>query len=157
MSKHGQRRSQGAPLRDALDTLERCCETPVVPGELVSWLECVETALAELDASLRLQLGNRHRGQFEQIVRDDTSLQRPVEQLQREDREVAQDFDALRTRVGALTERAAAIEPDEASMSEEVDRFARDALWFVIRVRRQDTAIQTWLGEAVRRERGAGD
>lgn len=147
----------GATLRESLDALERCCGTPVVPGELVIWLETVEGALAELEASLRHQLVERHRGQFEQIVRDDPSLQRPVDQMQREDHELAQAFESLQRRAAALTERTAAVEPDEAVMRDEVDAFARDGLWFVIRVRKQDTAIRTWLGEALRREHGAGD
>lgn len=149
--------SRGVTLRDGLDALERCCATPVVPGELVTWLETVEAELTDLETSLRRQIGSRHRGQFEQIVREDTSLQRPVDHLQREDLDLAESFDSLKRRATTLVERASAIEPDEAAMSEDIDRFAHDALWFVIRVRKQDTAIRTWLGEAVRRERGAGD
>jgi hypothetical protein len=158
MTEHGGRlANRGATLRAALDTLERCCATPVVPGELVTWLETIETAFAELESSLRQQIDRRHRAQFEQIMRDDPALQRPVEQLKREDGELAQVFEHLKQRATALAERAAALEPDEGSMSEEVDRFSRDGAWFVIRVRKQDTAIRTWLGEAVRREHGAGD
>jgi hypothetical protein len=157
MRGHGGRgANRDATLRDALDTLERCCGTPVVPGELVTWLESVEAAFTELEASLRQQSG-RHSEQLNQIMRDDTSLQRQVDHLKREDHELSDMFGALKARATAFAERAAAIEPDEASMSEEVESFARDGAWFVIRVRKQDTAIRTWFGEAVRRERGAGD
>jgi hypothetical protein len=158
MTKHEDRGgARDGTLSEALDVLERCCGTPVVPGELLSWLEAVETAFADLETSLRRQVGSRHRAQFEQIVRDDTSLQRPVDRLEHEDGELVRTFESLRARAAALAERTAAAEPDEASMSEEVYRFARDGLWFVISVRKQDTAIRTWQGEALRREHGAGD
>jgi hypothetical protein len=42
-------------------------------------------------------------------------------------------------------------------MSQEWNRFVDEGLWLVIRLRKQETSIRTWLAEAAYRDRGTGD
>jgi hypothetical protein len=103
------------------------------------------------------QIARQHGPQFEEIVQESPALQRSVEQLEREDGEVAAAYESLRAKVAKLTAKAAKVEPDEALMSQEAARFADEGVWFVVRVRKQDAAIRTWLGEALNRETPASD
>jgi hypothetical protein len=144
-------------LRPALDKLEAALETPFVPGELETWFDAVASVLADLGPILRSQIARQHGAQFEQIVQESPALQRSVEQLQREDGEVVAAYESLTARVAALAKKAATVEPDEGLMSQEAAHFADDGVWFVVRVRKQDAAIRTWLGEAMNRETPAGD
>ena len=144
-------------LRPALDRLEASLETPFIPGELEAWFDAVASAVADLGPILHGQITLQHGAQFEQIVQESPALQRSVEQLEREDGEVAAAYQALKSRVAELAAKAATVEPDEALMSQEAARFADEGVWFVVRVRKQDAAIRTWLGEALNRETPAGD
>ena len=140
-----------------LAELETCLGTPLVPGELVTWFDTVATALADLQPILRRQTTERHRLQFDQIMREDPALQRSVEHLRADDEALMDLLQSLQSQAVGFAAKAAAIEPDEALMGQEWTRFVDEGLWFVIRVRKQDTAIHTWLGEALNRERGTGD
>jgi hypothetical protein len=146
-----------AILLKELARLESCLATPVVPGELVTWFSAVEETFADLKPLLRRQTGERHRAQYEQIVRDDPALQRSVEHLKEEDDVLIEILERLESEASGFVAKATEIEPDESLMRQEWERFVDEGLWFVIRVRKQDTAIRTWLGEAMNRERGAGD
>lgn len=144
-------------LRDYLAELEACLGTPVVPGNLAPWLEAVEAALGELEPILRHQISHGHRVALSQIERGDSGSPRSVEHLKREDQELLTTFTSLQTEAARLSAVVAEIEPDEAVVSDDVARIVSLGLWFVIRVRKQDVAIRTWLGEAIYRESGTGD
>jgi hypothetical protein len=146
-----------ATLLKELARLESCLATPLVPGELVTWFSAVEETFADLKPLLRRQTRERHRTQYEQIMRDDPALQRSVEHLKEEDDVLVDMLERLESAASDFVAKAADIEPDEGLMRPEWERFVDEGLWFVIRVRKQDTAIRTWLGEAMNRERGTGD
>ena len=157
MNPHEDHEGSRATLRPALDRLEACLETPFVPGELEVWFDAVASALAELGPILRRQISRQHRVQFRQIVREAPALHRSVEQLERQDGDVVETYEGLTSRAARLAAETVAAEPDEALVVQEAARFADEGLWFVVRVRKQETAIRTWFGEALNRETPAGD
>jgi hypothetical protein len=158
MAIHGARHEPGErALRDYLAELEACFGTPVIPGSLAPWLEAIEAALGELEPVLRHQVNHGHRAQLSLIERAEAGSPRSVDHLKREDQELLAAFVSLKAEAARLSALATDVEPDEAVMNDDVARFASAGLWFVIRVRRQNTAIRTWLGESFNRESGAGD
>jgi septal ring factor EnvC (AmiA/AmiB activator) len=146
-----------ARFASQLTELETSLGTPLVPGELVTWFETVATVLAELQPSLHRRTTGGHLAQFDQIMRDDPALQRSVEQLRAEDEALNDALQSFKASADRLAAKAAEIEPDEDVMSQEWNRFVEEGLWLVIRLRKQETAIRTWLSEAAYRDRGTGD
>ena len=149
--------SADAELARQLADLEACLGTPLVPGELVTWFENAAALLGTLQPLVRRRATDGHLAKFAQIVREDPALQRSVERLGAEDEALGRTLYALKTRADRFAAKAAAIEPDEALMTQEWTRFVDEGLWFVVGLRKQETAIRTWLGEAQNRVRGAGD
>ena len=146
-----------ASRRAVLEQLEACLETPFVPGELETWLDAVVAALGELGPTLHDRIKRRHRLEFEQIAREAPALQRAVEQLSREDGEIAEIHNSLTSRAVQLAAKAASAGVDEGLVGPDAARFVDDGLWFVVRVRKQDMAIRTWLAESINRETPAAD
>jgi hypothetical protein len=82
---------------------------------------------------------------------------RHVDELQAEDGRIAESFRALEERLPVLRQLAERVEPDEKRASTAVSEFAENALQFVMQVRKQELAFQTWLMEAFTRDRGVVD
>jgi hypothetical protein len=144
-------------FRDALERLETCAGAPVIEGEMPDWLECVDKAMGDLKPRLEQQLGEVHRAELSQIRREDQEMFRHVDDLQAEDQRIAESFRALQERLPILRQLAARVEPDEKRAGKSVEEFADNALQFVMRIRKQETAFQTWLMEAFTRDRGVVD
>ncbi len=145
------------PLRDALAALEAALETPLVPGDLVAWVTPIQQGFAPVGVYLRRQIERVHTHQFDRIKHEDLGLASRVEQLAEEDRELLQilaDLSQLSERLSAVS---TAVEPDEAAIEPELQRLVDEGLAFVIRVRKQESAIATWLVESLDRDRGDVD
>lgn len=148
---------QEADLREALETWELTLETPVVPGELRYWSDAVYEGFQKVECALRPKLDQVHRDQFKKIRKEDLALAKRVEQLQADDDEIRKQLAYVSERIEALRRKAPTAEPDELKAKKEHDGLADDALGLVIRIRKQETAIGTWLTEAFSRDRGDVD
>jgi hypothetical protein len=144
-------------LRQALRQLELSLETPVVAGELPDWATAVQDSLACVGVLLTRQIEILHADEFAEIVEEDSGLLTRVDRLTKEDGQVAEQFAELSQRAARLTESAWGVEPDEGQLRPDVERLVDSGLSFVTRVRKQETAITTWLLEAFDRDRGTVD
>ena len=80
-----------------------------------------------------------------------------VAQLQAEDVEILKSYDEFEARVRRLQERAGVAGAREDKFDEEIRSIVDEGLALVIRVRKQERALSTWLAEAFHRDTGVGD
>ena len=144
-------------FKQLLASLETTLETPVVPGELTLWAEQVVQAARAFRAPLGERIEREHTARFTEICIEDPALIRRTEQLRDEDREILQAYDQFTVQSDELIRRAREAEPDEAACANLTDRLTRTGLDLVIRIRKQELAIVTWLEEASVRDRGVKD
>ena len=141
-------------LEELLQKLERQLETPIIPGELRSWLEAVEQCCHEVCPILRQHINEVHPQEYKLIKRDADNLLRRVEQMKKEDSDILTELAMQERAVANLHQLAARAEPNELKAEEHVKNFVRDALMFIIRIRTQERAIETWVQEAEFRDNG---
>jgi hypothetical protein len=66
---------------------------------------------------------------------------------------IANWLDFLKARVSAGDNEGGC----EAGLKEELDRFVTESLALVVRIRKQELAVRTWVVEAFTRDRGDAD
>ena len=150
-------RTQTQEFPAALARLEKCLETPVVPGELDLWAHETQRAADQVAALLEVQLHDRHPEVFAEIEQQDSDLMTRVEELRQGDQQSCELLHAFQERLNHLVARADRIEPDEKRGADDQAAIVESGLKFVIQARTQETALETWLMEAVARDRGTGD
>ncbi len=144
-------------LLDALAKLEFCLESPVVPGEMDDWTSMVQESFAEVEPLLKETVEKEHPKKLKQISQDDPGLHRRVTQLKEQDQESMSQVKQIRTQLDQIANKAEIIEPDEARLEDRLQEFIDKALEFILHVRKQEVAIDTWLLEALERDRGVVD
>jgi hypothetical protein len=91
------------------------------------------------------------------MAEEDLELLPQIERLKAEDEAIERE----RERIGNMVERDAQhvpkLEPDEAKAQKHVQNLIDEGLAFVMRVRKQEVALETWLVEAFNRDRGTAD
>jgi hypothetical protein len=148
---------QEQALRDALTALETALDTPIISGELKDWVESVRKTLDAAAAALLAQFHQGHRQQFANILQQDLEMARQVEQLKEEDQAILQQMTELGRELDGLAAVAGAVGRHESQAQAYESQVVQAGLMFIARVRKQETAITTWLMEAFQRDRGTGD
>lgn len=87
----------------------------------------------------------------------DQEMFKRVELLRQEDQAIAAELDGLGELIERLRLKTPVAEPNEARTDKEREALAERGLAFVMRLRKQEVAIDTWFGEAFNRDRGSGD
>ena len=144
-------------LKVVLAAFETSLATPVVSGELTEWLDAVKQSWTEASEKIRYQAKHEHSRQFEQIAKADPELLPRVEQLQAEDTVIERDLETLSQIILSTSAHVPKLEPDEEKALHHIKRLVDEGMAFILRVRKQEVAIQTWFVEAFNRDRGAGD
>ena len=146
-----------AALFEALAEFEKSLETPVVPGELTSWVDQARDALSRVHRELDEHAAANHTEIFDDIVRQDPSLYDRVDQMREEDRQLIVRLQEFEQRLAGLSQAAFEAEPDEGQLSDRIDAAVHHGLKFVIDARKLEHALTTWYLEAFERDRGLGD
>ncbi len=179
-------KTQHEQLQGELAELEERLGSPVMPGELESWLEEVRTCWQSLWPQLQMQTQYIHAKEFAQIAEEDPELSARVREMREEDTaimalcdQVADQLTWIEDRLEkGITESTLLNEPSPDSNSKDVDPTERDfhnegameadlkqdleqfvtaGLALVTRIRKQEITIRTWLVEAYTRDRGVMD
>ncbi len=146
------------PFLKALEDVETSLETPVMSGELISWVTTVTRTWERLGVLMRDDLQREHAALYATIAREDPELSSRVEKLRKTDEQLAIfDFGNVQSSLTQLFDRAESVEQDESKASLLRADAVKLALAFVIGVRTQETAIASWFGEAFNRDSGFGD
>jgi outer membrane murein-binding lipoprotein Lpp len=144
-------------LNEALTRLETALLTPVVSGELASWVRNAQQAAGELGAQLNSYLGSTQRRQYRQIAASDPELLARVQQLASEDQELLVDYTELATSLENLAQMVSAAKKHESRAEEQRSDLEKKGTAFILRIRKHQVATDTWLSEAVYRDRGVAD
>jgi uncharacterized protein (DUF3084 family) len=146
-----------AELNQALTKLETALLTPVVSGELESWVRGAEEATLELSQRLPTYLKSVLHPQYAEIAKSDTELLTRVQQLIAEDQNLILQQDTFRARMSDFAKRASQIKKDEAQVTTERTKLEQEGLALILGIKRQRAAADTWLAEANYRDRGPVD
>lgn len=152
-----QLQEQEAAFKQSLAAFEKCINTPFIPGELLAWMRAVSQAFARLVELMIGQTEQMHKEEFRDIAREDPGLLKRVEEMRKEDGEIAKESERLASAIATLKPRIEQAGADEVVLREELNQFVADAQQFVARVRKQEVTIRTWWVESFTRDRGTVD
>ena len=144
-------------LKSSLERFENCLITPVMSGELISWVDETKTAWTEAFAQVRQHVSEFHPRQYKQISKEDPELLPKTEKLQAEDALIEDDAEEFERLLHRFAEHAPKFEPDEEKIATHMKSLIDDGIEFITRVRKQEAAVQTWFVEAFTRDRGVAD
>jgi hypothetical protein len=144
-------------LKAALTVFETSLLTPTISGELSSWLEQVQKTWEEASAQVHYHLKHLHPRQYEEISKQDPELLPRVDQLRSEDGAIEEQRAQLSRSIGRVGQEAPKLEPDEEKAQKYTKSIVDAGTAFLIQVRKQEVAVQTWYVEAFARDRGAVD
>lgn len=144
-------------LNESLSRLETALLTPVVSGELQSWATAAAQAAAELDRRLPQFLKTVLHRQVAEIAKSDAELLSRVEQLVATDENLLLEQAALSRKLSDFAKRAAGIKKDEKKVDPERERLEQEGIALLLRIKKQRAAADTWLAEALYRDRGPVD
>jgi hypothetical protein len=145
------------PLRESLDKLEVALTTPIIAGELADWLLELRTLWEDASAQLHAALERDHPRQHQQISKEDQEMFATVEKLQAEDAAIAEESECFGRLLARVAEHAPKFERDEEKIRSHTDALLNTGLALVVRIKKQEVALQTWFIESFTRDRGTGD
>lgn len=155
-----------ARFREELAALEKAAETPVVSGELETWLESVATALSVAAPAFSRRAADVYAVMFEQMIEADDAMLPRVQSLQQEQAALEQQFERLQHALHQMhvpllrpadADAAAAGSEGETRAALARPNFAEDVVSLAVRVRKFATELETWHRESLLRDRGVVD
>ena len=144
-------------LKPALADFETSLVTPIISGELATWAKEVQKTWSEASAQIHYHLKHLHPRQYGEISQQDPELLPRIELLQAEDEAIEQQREQLAQAISRVTQHMPKFEPDEEKAQKHTKILVDDGTAFLVRVRKQEAAVQTWYVEAFNRDRGAVD
>jgi len=144
-------------LDDSLARLEACLETPVVSGELEAWAAAIDEALEPVRSALQQVIQQSHPDQFQTIRKENQDLMHQVERLREEDTQLLAAYDEFANHVSQFREGAEEVESHESKLDPAEEVLVKAGIGFIVRVRKQQQALKTWLIEALERDTGIAD
>ena len=144
-------------VNEAMTKLETALLTPLVSGELESWVQDVRAAGVELGPALREFLETVLHAQYVQIAKTDEELLSRVEQMIEEDKNLLGEYDGFLVEVETLAARVPSVEKDELKVTDRRAHLETRGNALILRIRKQRAVASTWLSEAFYRDRGPVD
>ena len=141
-------------LKTSLAAFETSLSTPIVSGELAAWVGEVEKAWEEASAQIHDCVTRLHPRQYDEIAKADPELMPRIEVLKAEDEAIEQEREHIHQMVERDAQHVPKLEPDEGKAQKHVQSLIDKGLAFLMRVRKQEVAVETWLVEAFNRDRG---
>lgn len=144
-------------LKDAISRLENALLTPVIAGELVSWVTTVQDAADDLEEGFRNYADKVLHPQYKEIASADNELLFRVQQMKEEEVNLLAKHEEFRRNLHLLAQRAPQVWEDEAKVADERAQVEKQGMKLMTELKRQQLAATTWLSEAVYRDRGPVD
>lgn len=145
------------PLDEAITSFEQTALSPVVAGELSNWAKAALQSVEQLEHVLVQDVKAQHESIFGTISDTDAEMLTRVQKLQAEDDGI---FHCVREthEIGrTLQSVGATVEPDEEKAANIVKAFVKSAELLIIRLKKQELAVNLWLQESMTRDRGVKD
>ena len=144
-------------LKAVLTAFETSLLTPTVSGELATWLEEVQKTWEEASTQVHYHIKHLHPRQYDEISKQDPELLPRIDQLRAEDEAIEQQRALLAQAIGRVGQHVPKMEPDEEKAAKYTKAMIDSGTAFLIQVRKQEAAVQTWYVEAFNRDGGAVD
>ncbi|MDX1945051.1 MAG: hypothetical protein SFU86_06560 [Pirellulaceae bacterium] len=144
-------------LQQTMTRLEQALLAPVVGGELQQWIGNVQLAAATFATDWTRYLCTVLHQEYAQIAGTDPELLGVVQQMMRVDRQLLEDFARFQEDLHKLCCRAQRVEKHESKVAEQRQALEETGLRLIVSIKRQQAAADTWLAEALYRDRGVGD
>lgn len=146
-----------SPLEGALRRLEIALETPVIPGEMADWCMEAVKACREVGGEFDVTVEGRHKGLLQEMMNYDPEQAPRIQQLKETDEELRERTNKFEHRLCKLCNATELAGADEVRVLDQVEETIKIGLELVIDFRKQELAISTWHGEALKRDRGVAD
>lgn len=143
-------------LKAAIDKMETALLTPVLAGELVSWITQVQDSADDIDELLQPCLERIH-SDFTEIAKSDNELLSRVEQMVGDEKELLKLHEEFRRDLQLLATKAPKVNSDEAKVADERLKVEQQGTHLLTELKRLQAKASTWLQEAVYRDRGPVD
>ena len=144
-------------LSDGMAKLETALLTPVVSGELNSWVKNAQQAADNFGSQLGQYIDRVLHKEFNEIAKSDSELLERVQSMYKEEKALVAEHVKFREDLASLVTRSDGEKRDELKMAEQVDRVEKRGHELILSVKRLQVAASTWLTEAVYRDRGPVD
>ena len=144
-------------LEETLSKVEMALLSPVVSGELKSWIANVQQAGATFAVDWTGYLNTLLHVQYAEIGENDPELLPVVQKMIETERRLLEDLARFHERLHELAKRAADVKWQESKLAAEQQKVADAGLALILEVKKQRAAAATWLAEAVYRDRGSVD
>ncbi len=149
--------SCGTSLAEGLVHVEQQLQIPHIAGDLAAWAEGVVHALEAIERPLQDVVDKENPQSYLEIVKAKRTMAAQVDKLREEDQAIVASFPGLMREAEQLASSVREISQAEHQFHATREHLVQRGLAFVLRVRRQRVATETWFGEAMQRVEGGGD
>jgi hypothetical protein len=146
-----------AALADSLGKLETALLTPVISGELASWVRASQQPAQQAQQDLQKYVAAVLHQEYNEIAKSDSELLERVQQMYKEEESLTEEFAHFLKDLDNLAQRAELDNRDEVKMAEHHTRVVNRGNELILHIKRLQVAAATWLSEAVYRDRGPVD
>jgi len=144
-------------LEETLSKVETALLSPVVSGELKSWVANVRQASATFTVDWTGYLNTVLHTQYAEIAATDPELSSFVQKMIQTDQQLLEELTQFHEALHDLKGRAADVKWQEGKLAAEQKRIEESGIALILKVKKQRAAVATWLSEAVYRDRGTVD
>lgn len=149
--------SEQALLDETLNRLESALLSPVVAGELRNWIANVQQAAATFTMDWTRYLHTVLHTQYAEIAKNDPEMSNTIEKLVATDRELLEQLTRFHENVSNLAARAAQVQWNEGKLADERRKLEEVGIALIVQIKKQRLSAETWLSEALYRDRGVKD
>lgn len=144
-------------LADSIGKLETALLTPVISGELASWVRTAQQSAEMLGKNLQAYAAEVLHKEYTEIAKSDSELLERVQSMYKDEKALYEEFDHFQKDLDNLAQRAELDHRDEVKMAEHHTRVETRGTELILNIKRLQVAAGTWLSESVYRDRGPVD
>lgn len=144
-------------LEETLSKVETALLSPVVSGELKSWVTNVRQAAATFVVDWT---GYHHtvlHAQYAEIGATDSELASFVQKMIQTDQQLLEELTRFHEALHDLNRQAADANWQEGKLAAEQKRIEETGIALILKIKKQRAAVTTWLAESAYRDRGTVD
>ncbi|HUG66511.1 MAG TPA: hypothetical protein VMM76_02090 [Pirellulaceae bacterium] len=149
--------SDQSALLVALEEFEACLEVPLIPGEFPNWTAAMKRACSQAVTALEEHIPVWHLPVLDQISREDPELATRVQKLRDEDAALLSQAAQVEAEANMIAGDATELESQDPTIQQDVEGFIARGLAWIIQVRKQEAALTAWYQEAFNRDTGVAD
>lgn len=144
-------------LQHTIEDLEGALLTPVVAGELLAWAKSVQQAASTFGTDWMRCVRSDLHPKYKEIAKTESDLLRRVEQMLQTDQELFEALACFQEQLADLARLAELAGKDESRLADRRQAIEADGIAMIVRIKKQQASVATWLSEAHCRDQGVGD